>query len=218
MANRRSPPAPPRTRIVHNFMTLLHGPVARTTDTASAEATAECKGNPPNCGNVREVPRMLSKCDNWSAPGLWSSGVPLRRDIPDSMPSPATVTGTNRFPAGRDGGTKFPRPFYGLGVKSIAPPSITGGCHRPGISNPNPTAHPAGMGEAINCVKKFHHRPSPRDSGPLNRAPGLGCNGQVTGPDAGPAGPRRCRCIRHCVWRRSSGARWRERPGHHRNH
>jgi hypothetical protein len=60
--------------------------------------------------NTREGDRMLSKCDNPSSIGLWSSGVPLRRDIPVSMPSPATDPGFNRFPAGRDGGTTFPRP------------------------------------------------------------------------------------------------------------
>jgi hypothetical protein len=50
---------------------------------------------------------MLPKRDNRAGVRLWSSGVPLRRDIPVSMPSPATDPGFNRFQLAGTGEPSF---------------------------------------------------------------------------------------------------------------
>ena len=75
------------------------------------------------------------------------------RDIPASMPSPATDPGPQRIPLAGTGEPRFHGFFRSLGVKSVSLRPVRSR-NRPGVSDPNPTAHPAGMGEAITRVKE----------------------------------------------------------------
>src|SRR5688572_19171928 len=110
----------------------------------------------------------LRKCDFYRVRGIASSGALVSVGaLPGGMPSPAA----DRDPfaisnwQGRGNHIFTVLGFQGLGVKSRR--SLSQGRQDRVTSNPNPTAHPAGMGEAKSMSRKSmsaRHRATPTQS------------------------------------------------------
>ena len=103
---------------------------------------------------LRDRPRMLSKCDNGTVCRLLSSGVPPRRDIPISMPSPAADHGIQPLSSWQGRGNQVSTATCGLGVKSIAPPFVAESLPA-GYLQPEPDSSPRRHGRGDQPCQKI---------------------------------------------------------------